>query len=275
MKTPKIMLKFIFTLTIMTLASVCSHAQVGIGTEVPMAALDISSTDSGLLVPRIALTDLNTASPVINPNGAGLVEGTMIWNTGTGGVPLTGFYFWSNSKWNLVVSDNQPQVYFGKLLITATGTIVIEDLPFQPRAIEFTAVNRIQGFDDGGYRSASNNSNDIRMAGGQTMGYAQNYGTGIDQQVISNGANGSSINNIGTYSSDSHCIAAYFVNNNGEPIHDNGSPTGGTDDQGGLISASLVNFTDDGFTLNVDNFLAGSTTSDRTNQIVVIFKAYR
>lgn len=66
MKTKKLMLKFIFTLMIMTLASVYSHAQVGIDTDVPMAALDISSTDSGLLVPRIALTDLNTASPVTN-----------------------------------------------------------------------------------------------------------------------------------------------------------------------------------------------------------------
>ncbi|EAS20416.1 hypothetical protein BBFL7_01302 [Flavobacteria bacterium BBFL7] len=275
MKTPKIMLKFIYPLMIVMLASIYSHAQVGIGTEVPMAALDISSSDSGILVPRVALTDLSTASPVTNPNGAGLVDGTMIWNTGTGGVPLVGFYYWQDSKWNLTLSDNQPQVFFGTILISASGTITIEDLPFQPKAIEFTAINRIQGVNDGEYRSASNNSNDIRMAGGHTIGYAQDNGSGIDQQVISTGANGSSINNIGTYSSTSHCIAAYFVNNNGEPIHDNGSPTGGTDEQGGLISASLLNFTNDGFNLDVDNFLAGSTTSSRTNQIVVIFKAYR
>ena len=39
-----------------------SHAQVGIGTIAPMGALDITSTNDGLLVPRVALTDAITTT---------------------------------------------------------------------------------------------------------------------------------------------------------------------------------------------------------------------
>ena len=38
----------------------------------------------------------------------------------------------------------------------------------------------------------------------------------------------SSDNNRGTFTTATHCIAAYFVNINGEPIRDNGSATGET-----------------------------------------------
>lgn len=253
-----------------------SAAQVGLDTDMPEAALDISSTDSGLLIPRIALVDLKSAAPVVNPNGGNLVPGTMVWNTATSSVKPSGFYFWENNKWNRVDSNDQPPVYFGKFLITASGTLNVSNLPFQPRSIEFMAVNRVQDFNDGASRSSDNNSNDIRMAGGQTMGYAQTNGAVINQQVISNGFNGSSINNIGAYSSDNHCIAAFFVNNNGDPIRDNGNGAGGgagANQQDGLIRASLQSFNANGFTINVDKFLSG--TSFRSNQIVVIYKAYR
>lgn len=43
--------------------SLATFAQVGIGTETPQAALDVVSTDSGLVVPRVADTDA-VASPV-------------------------------------------------------------------------------------------------------------------------------------------------------------------------------------------------------------------
>ena len=136
------------------------------------------------------------------------------------------------------------------------------------------AINRVQDYNEGASRSGNNNSNDIRMAGGMTTGYAVNNRSGIiDQQVISNAFSGSSINNIGSYASEDHCIAAFFVNNNGQALRDNGtSGTGGT--QEGLVRALVSSFTNDGFTLNVDRFIS-DTSGNRTNQIVVIYKAYR
>lgn len=78
------------------------NAQVGIGTTNPAAALDITSTTTGFLMPRVALTDINIAAPVVNPATGVLEVGTMVFNTATtagitGVVP--GLYFWDGSKW--------------------------------------------------------------------------------------------------------------------------------------------------------------------------------
>ena len=69
-------------------------SQVGIGTTAPNASsiLDVTATDKGVLVPRIAITDLNTAAPVTTP-----VESLLVYNTtvGTG----VGFHYWDGVKW--------------------------------------------------------------------------------------------------------------------------------------------------------------------------------
>ncbi len=247
-------------------------AQVGIGTTAPNGALDISSSNSGILIPRLDLDSTTDTMNVVNPAGGALVDGTMVWNTGVGSLARSGYYFWENNRWNLVLSDKGSSVYFGKLLISSTGNVVVTGVGFEPTSVEFTGINRVQGFNEGAYRSDTNNSSDIRMAGGMTTGYAINSSP-IDQQVISNCLNGSSINNIGTYSSSSHCIAAIFVNNNGELLHDDGTNSG-AEIQEGLVRAALTSFSNDGFTINVDKFV-GTATGIRTNDLVVIFKAYR
>lgn len=80
-----------------------SQAQVGINTDAPRGALDIKSSTAGLVYPRVALTKSNVASPVTNPNGGTLAEGTAIYNTsytktGTNDVH-PGIYVWSGSLW--------------------------------------------------------------------------------------------------------------------------------------------------------------------------------
>lgn len=78
------------------------YAQTGIGTTTPDASakLDVTSTNKGFLPPRIALTALNSASPVTNP-----ATGLLIFNTETiGSIPnqvTPGYYYWDgvNSKW--------------------------------------------------------------------------------------------------------------------------------------------------------------------------------
>jgi hypothetical protein len=250
-----------------------SNAQVGLNTTMPEGALDISSSTNGVLLPRVNLLSAIDAITVINPNGGAVADGTMVWNTGATLVPA-GFYYWQSGRWNKIVDDNK-QVHFGRMVITSAGSRPITGIGFQPRSIEFTAVNRAQTLNERASRADGNNTNDIRMAGGRSSGYAIIQSGTIEQQALSNAYNGSSLNNIGSYASTNHCIAAFFVNNNGEPMHDNGTASNGTDAQNGLISASLTSFDPDGFTLNVDNFLAGSATNGRENQIVVIFKAYK
>jgi hypothetical protein len=68
------------------------HAQVGIGTTTPAAALDITATDNGLLIPRVALTSTLTVAPVTTGTTSELV-----YNTSTTGDVTPGFYYLSSA----------------------------------------------------------------------------------------------------------------------------------------------------------------------------------
>jgi len=82
----KLLFVLLFPLTI--------FAQVGINTTTPHASsmLDITATDKGLLIPRIAIPNLNAAAPVTTPATSLVVYNT---NAATG----IGFYYWDGSKW--------------------------------------------------------------------------------------------------------------------------------------------------------------------------------
>ena len=74
---------------------------VGIGTDTPDASakLDVTSTNSGVLVPRIVLTDVTVAAPVTAP-----ATGLLVWNTNaaiTGGNG-SGFYYWNGTQWQQI-----------------------------------------------------------------------------------------------------------------------------------------------------------------------------
>ena len=68
-------------------------AQVGIGTVVPDGTLDITSTTDGLIIPRVTLTALNSASPLTSP-----IISELVYNTGTSLSPA-GFFYWDGTKW--------------------------------------------------------------------------------------------------------------------------------------------------------------------------------
>jgi hypothetical protein len=70
-----------------------TNAQVGIGTVLPDAALDVTSATDGLLIPRVDLTALNSTSPLTAP-----LTSELIYNTGVSLSPA-GFYYWDGSKW--------------------------------------------------------------------------------------------------------------------------------------------------------------------------------
>ncbi|MFN3967905.1 MAG: tail fiber domain-containing protein [Flavobacterium sp.] len=65
-------------------------AQVGIGTTNPYSALDITSTNNGLLIPRVALTNTSTVLPILTGKASELV-----YNTATTGDVTPGFYYLS------------------------------------------------------------------------------------------------------------------------------------------------------------------------------------
>lgn len=69
------------------------------------AALDINYTDKGILVPRVALTAANVASPVVSPTIS-----LLVYNTATAGVSpnnvTPGYYFWNGTVWLKMSAQN-------------------------------------------------------------------------------------------------------------------------------------------------------------------------
>ena len=74
-----------------------SHSQVGIGTTNPdaSATLDITSTNSGLLLPRVALSSTTDNTTITGTEAVSL----LVYNTATAGNVTPGFYFWNGTQW--------------------------------------------------------------------------------------------------------------------------------------------------------------------------------
>ena len=90
-------MKNIFTLLAAVLLTATTYAQIGINNENPdaSAALDITSTTGGLLVPRMTETQRDAISPA--------ATGLMIYQTdGT-----AGFYYYNGSSWDTYYSKNE------------------------------------------------------------------------------------------------------------------------------------------------------------------------
>lgn len=94
------MKKITLSLLTLSLSSIMLHAQVGIGTTNPNenSVLEIYSPDKGVLMPRVALTDINSPAPL-----SAHVAGMTVYNTATAGtVPnqvIPGFYVNDGTKW--------------------------------------------------------------------------------------------------------------------------------------------------------------------------------
>lgn len=67
----------------------------------PSAILDIKSSEKGVLIPRMDIVDLTTASPVTSP-----ATGLLVFNTNT--TTGTGYYYWDGSDWiQLKTNDDE------------------------------------------------------------------------------------------------------------------------------------------------------------------------
>ena len=69
------------------------QAQVGIGTTNPdlSSMLDISSSNSGLLIPRVALVSTSDVSTIALP-----VTSLLVYNSG---FAPNGYYYWNGTLW--------------------------------------------------------------------------------------------------------------------------------------------------------------------------------
>jgi hypothetical protein len=107
-------MKQLFTLLAAVLLTTTTYAQIGINNENPdaSAALDITSTTGGLLVPRMTETQRDAISPA--------ATGLMIYQTdGT-----AGFYYYNGSSWEGYYSKNEVDTLIANLQTQITNNAI-------------------------------------------------------------------------------------------------------------------------------------------------------
>lgn len=75
-----------------------SNGNVGINTSTPNTILEVNATDSGILIPRVALTSANNSAPIDSPTQSELIFNTAISGTGENAVS-PGYYYWDGYRW--------------------------------------------------------------------------------------------------------------------------------------------------------------------------------
>jgi hypothetical protein len=186
-------------------------AQVGIGNSNPQAALDITSTNEGLLIPRVALINTITAT-VDTPTTSELVYNTATSGTTPNNV-IPGFYYWDGSQWVSIKNTTSPATSGWSLIgnsSTVDGTNFIgttDDLPFNIKVFNQKA-GRISsaGATFLGYQAGNVNINE--------------YSTGIGYQALfsntgsSNTAMGWGALKLNTTGSGNTAIGGYSLYSN-------------------------------------------------------------
>lgn len=172
--------KTTFSVLLLLFCTTLLTAQVGIGTTSPAdgAILDISSSDSGIIIPRVALTATNVVAPIVSiaPTPE---NGLMVFNTNTAGTApnnvTPGFYYWSDGAWVRIASGAST----GWALTGNAGTDpntnfigTTDNVDFRVRTnnaqrFNFTSNGRLRAYVDG---SATEPAYSWSGANGQSMG---------------------------------------------------------------------------------------------------------
>lgn len=89
---------------------------IGTSTPDPSAILDISSSNKGLLGPRVALSSITDVETIANP-GLGLI----VFNTGSGGLKYSGYVYWDGSLWRSFTSGNLNEGTLGAIICNSVS----------------------------------------------------------------------------------------------------------------------------------------------------------
>lgn len=135
-------MKFYIFILIVIWSSV-SFSQVGINTTTPDSSsmLDVSATNKGVLLPRIALTGTNDITTIATP-----ATSLLIYNTATVGganAVLPGYYYWNGAVWtpfSSTTTNNNWSLIGNASTLSGTnfiGTTDSQDLVFKTNNIEY------------------------------------------------------------------------------------------------------------------------------------------
>ena len=133
--------KTVLTLVIGLFTSIL-NAQVGVGTTSPNGALDVTSTNNGLLIPRIALSATNVAT-VITPTTSEIVYNTNTSAVGPNQV-TPGFYYWNGTLWIRLTTGNNNDWTLTGNAGTAPATNFLGTTDAQPLVIRTNNTEKVR-----------------------------------------------------------------------------------------------------------------------------------
>lgn len=126
------------------LLSAVLHGQVGIGTTTPnpSAALDISASNKGFLLPRVNLAGRNDTSTIPSPAAGLMVVNLTASGTAGNAVVPNSIYFWQGSAWQKFTTLTEVTSF------TQSGQYVIRSTATQPlTATQLTSINADENFE--------------------------------------------------------------------------------------------------------------------------------
>ncbi len=96
-------MKSILVILMVALTLLVNAQGVGINTTVPdgSSILDVSASDKGILIPRVALTSTTDVTTITNGN----VVSLLVFNTATIADIVPGYYYWDGMTWKALETD--------------------------------------------------------------------------------------------------------------------------------------------------------------------------
>src|SRR5690554_4387765 len=94
--------------------------QVGIGTDLPNEStqLEIVSSNRGILIPQVPLTDITDRTTIT----AGNIPSLMVYNTSSNATMEPGYYYWFQDRWRRMISDTDVAGFSDVLVDNGDGT---------------------------------------------------------------------------------------------------------------------------------------------------------
>lgn len=144
------MKNIVLTLSLM-MVGLMSFGQTGIGTPNPdpSAQLDVYSTDKGMLIPRVELSQVIDNSPI----GNDVANGLLVFNTADQNDVTPGFYYWYNDRWQRLIPQGaatMSKVFYMPAVLFDTSTLGAQTKDLHQEYInQFTGQNPTFASSDG------------------------------------------------------------------------------------------------------------------------------